>query len=91
MRNGSWPALQATQLRKAIEAEAIRARDLTLTRRNEYRFKLGHALFENERYEEARVQLYDILNVEGNFNPPRSTTSLTSLPQWPISRGLGRI
>ena len=53
---------------KAIDAfEAIRARDLTLTRRNEYRFKLGHALFEKERYEEARVQLYDILNVEGEF------------------------
>ena len=53
---------------KAIDAfEAIRSRDLTLTRRNEYRFKLGHALFENERYEEARVQLYDILNVEGEF------------------------
>ena len=53
---------------KTIDAfEAIRSRDLTLTRRNEYRFKLGHALFEKERYEEARVQLYDILNVEGEF------------------------
>ena len=53
---------------KAIESfEEIRPRDLNLTRRNEYRFKLGHALFENDRYEEARVQLYDILNVEGEF------------------------
>ena len=28
---------------------------------------LGHALFEQERHEEARAQLYDILNVEGEF------------------------
>lgn len=53
---------------KAIEAfEDIRPRDLNLTRRNERRFKLGHALFEQERHEEARAQLYDILNVEGEF------------------------
>ena len=53
---------------KAIDAfEIIRPRDLSLTRRNEYRFKLGHALFEKERYEEARVQLYDILSVKGEF------------------------
>ena len=76
---------------KAIDAfEAIRARDLTLTRRNEYRFKLGHALFEKERYEEARVQLYDILNVEENSKRGQYYFS-HRLPQWPISRGLRRI
>ena len=54
----------------AEEFEAIRARDLSKKQRNEYRFKLGHCLFEQDRYEEARVQLYDILNVEGSFQAP---------------------
>ena len=52
----------------AAEAfNAIRVRDLSKPRRNEYRFKLGHCLFEREEYEKARVPLYEVLEVEGEF------------------------
>lgn len=52
----------------ATEAfQAIRVRELSKPRRDEYRFKLGHCHFEREEYEKARVPLYEVLEVEGEF------------------------
>ncbi len=48
----------------------IRPRELSKERRNEYRFKLGHCYFERENYEAARVQLFDVLKVESEFQAP---------------------
>ena len=47
--------------------ESIRVRDLSPEKRDEYRFKLGHCYFEREAYEKARVPLYEVLDVEGEF------------------------
>ena len=53
---------------KASETfESIRIRDLSPEKRDEYRFKLGHCYFEREAYEKARVPLYEVLDVEGEF------------------------
>ena len=49
------------------EFESIRVRDLSKPRRDEYRFKLGHCYFEREEFEKARVPLYEVLEVEGEF------------------------
>ena len=51
----------------AEEFEKIRVRELSPARRDEYRFKLGHCYFEREEYEKARVPLYEVLEVEGEF------------------------
>jgi TolA-binding protein len=51
----------------AEEFEKIRVRELAPARRDEYRFKLGHCYFEREEYEKARVPLYEVLEVEGDF------------------------
>ena len=48
----------------------IRPRDLSKAKRDEYRFKLGHCYFEREDYEAARVQLFEVLDVEGDFQAP---------------------
>lgn len=53
---------------KASDAlESIRVRDLSPEKRDEYRFKLGHCYFEREAYEKARGPLYEVLDVEGDF------------------------
>ena len=49
------------------EFEGIRVRDLSMPRRDEYRFKLGHCHFEREEFEKARVPLYEVLEVKGEF------------------------
>lgn len=49
------------------EFNQIRVRELSKPRRDEYRFKLGHCHFELEDYEQARVPLYEVLDVEGEF------------------------
>lgn len=50
--------------------EAIRPRELSASKRNEYRFKLGHCYFEKEAYEEARIPLYEVIQTKGDFLAP---------------------
>ena len=56
--------------RASEEFMGIRIRDLAKPKRDELRFKLGHCLFEREEFEKARVYLYDVLDVEGEFQAP---------------------
>ena len=56
--------------RASEEFMGIRIRDLAKPKRDELRFKLGHCLFEREAFEKARVYLYDVLDVEGEFQAP---------------------
>ena len=56
--------------RASEEFMGIRIRDLAKSKRDELRFKLGHCLFEREEFEKARVYLYDVLDVEGEFQAP---------------------
>ena len=62
---------QRRAYRSAIDAfRQISVRELDHEKRNEYRFKLGHCHFEKEEYQESRIQLYDVLNVESKFQAP---------------------
>ena len=56
--------------RASEEFMGIRIRDLAKPKRDELRFKLGHCFFEREAFEKARVYLYDVLDVEGEFQAP---------------------
>ena len=57
--------------KKALEQFLqIRPRELSPERRDELRFKLGHCHFEREQYEEARIQLFDVLELSGPFQAP---------------------